>query len=73
MAREKDSGGGSGGSGGGGGKFAELRGLVERLCARCEALAREARDLRAENRRLRGRSAKAKAKLERLLLTLPRE
>ena len=69
MAREKDSEGG----GGSGGKFAELRELVERLCARCDALSREARDLRAENRRLRGRNAKAKAKLERLLLTLPRE
>lgn len=50
--------------------FAEL---VERLCARCEALSREARDLRAENRRLRARGAEAKARLERLLLSLPRE
>ena len=47
--------------------------LVERLCARCEALAREARDLRGENRRLRSRGAEAKSRLERLLLTLPRE
>ena len=52
------------------GDFSEL---VERLCARCEALSREARDLRSENRRLRSRGAEAKSRLERLLLTLPRE
>ena len=56
-----------------GGEFGKFADLVERLCARCEALSREARDLRAENRRLRGRGLKAKARLERLRLSLPRE
>ena len=53
--------------------MAELSELVESLCARCEALSREARDLRAENKRLRERGREAKTRLERLLLSLPRE
>ena len=51
----------------------ELSALVESLCVRCEALAREGRKLRAENRRLRDRGESAKARLERLLLTLPKD
>lgn len=69
MAREGQAAKGKGG-GEKGEDFAEL---VGRLCARCEALSREARGLRAENRRLRSRGAEAKSRLERLLLTLPRE
>lgn len=55
------------------GDMAQLAELVENLCARCDALSREARGLRAENKRLRERGREAKTRLERLLLSLPRE
>lgn len=44
---------------------------VELLCARCDALGREIRRLRAENRRLRDNSSRAKQKIRDIMTQLP--
>ena len=44
---------------------------VELLCARCEALAREIRRLREDNRALRDNSGRAKQKIRAILSRLP--
>ena len=44
---------------------------VEILCARCEALGREIRDLRGENRRLRQKRDAAKEKIRGIIAKIP--
>lgn len=44
---------------------------VDRLCARCDALAREVRRLREENRQLRDKSALAKQKIGDIIKQIP--
>ncbi|MDM5147067.1 hypothetical protein NQX30_01535 [Candidatus Persebacteraceae bacterium Df01] len=44
---------------------------IEHLCARCDALAREVRLLRDENRKLRDNNARARKKINDIMLRLP--
>ncbi|MBE8157993.1 MAG: hypothetical protein HAW59_01150 [Betaproteobacteria bacterium] len=44
---------------------------VEILCARCEALGREIRTLRGENRRLRQKCETAKEKIRGIIARIP--
>ncbi|MGI9305902.1 MAG: hypothetical protein ACR2P5_01200 [Gammaproteobacteria bacterium] len=44
---------------------------VEMLCARCEALSRELRNARGENRRLLQKSETAKQKLRNIVAQIP--
>lgn len=51
--------------------MAVLERRVEILCARCDALAREIRKLRDENRKLRDNAGRAKQKIRDIIARIP--